>query len=211
MNVIFLILAEILLTIFAMRLCCGLRLLMVLNLFVISLFAPKLMTIFWYTTNIGAILYAFVLLQQMIIFKAEGMKWLKESVSYVFFWVIWMTVITQGVNFFPWDTEVTRAIDLLAKININVAVASFSALFFTQITMLALTIKLQKVNFWIRYIVVITICQAIDSLIFFYIAFKTIWELAIVWFFVKIAISLVLAPVVYLLKERAKVLYEQRN
>jgi uncharacterized integral membrane protein (TIGR00697 family) len=181
----------------------------VINLILISVFGAKLISIFGIITNVGNIFYAAVFFAGQLLVehygKNEGKKsvWLGFASLVLFVIVGQLTVRYAGI---PDASGASEAIATLFKFTPRIAAASMLAYLCAQSLNLWLYSRLRSKNkfgIWYRSIVSIFAGQAIDSLLFFSIAFwgtvpqSTFFETMLAGFVVKFVLGVISVPFLY--------------
>ncbi len=150
----------------------------VLNIILISIFGAKLVSIAGFTTNSGNIFYAAVFFAVQLLVerfgKEEGYKSIWLGVSSIIFFTIMSQFIVLVLGS-PETQAVNRAMETLFHVVPRVAIASLFGLVFSQavnIWLFTFIKSKSKAKFaWLRVNLSNLIGQALDSIIFFTIAF----------------------------------------
>ncbi|OGE32215.1 hypothetical protein A3C59_04225 [Candidatus Daviesbacteria bacterium RIFCSPHIGHO2_02_FULL_36_13] len=187
----------------------------ILNILLISVFGAKLIEIFGFTTNIGNVFYAAVFFAAQLLVEGYGKKeayntiWL-GVVSVVFFILMAQFVIfTIGI---PETRVVNSAIDDLFQAAPRVAIASIFAYIISQAVNISLFSYLKAKTggkyLYLRVNLTNIVGQAIDSLIFFSIAFfgvipfPTLVQVMLIGYGLKVFAGALSTPFFYLLDSK---------
>ncbi|MES2023852.1 MAG: queuosine precursor transporter [Patescibacteria group bacterium] len=149
-----------------------------INLILISVFGAKLVSVFGITTNVGNIFYAAVFLAAHILIEhygeKEGRKSFWVGLGATVFFVLMGQLTVQFIGSSA-SATVNQALNTLFTFAPRIFLASISAYFFAQKFNIwfygRLAQKSEKLPLWQRDIFSNILGQAIDSIIFFSIAF----------------------------------------
>jgi len=153
------------------------RLLVVLNMVLISVFAKKLISFGDYTSNIGNVFYAFAALLQSVVIVKYGKLYSWKILRAVLISVILVGLSGKAIatiDPIQGNEGVSSAINLIANTQFSVMAASFMANLIAITSFILIYDYLNvahKFNKVARYIISIAALQVIDSLVFFPIAF----------------------------------------
>lgn len=184
-----------------------LRTLIVSNMVLITLFAPKLISMFGYTTNLGVIFYATAMLAQMMIIHMYGREAALYTIRMVLFALLSVVSLMFVSSLLPvvsGNEEFSMAMKGVLQFPPQTLFASFFAFVIAQYAIVSCLEKRcsSSIATILKYLGVAVCAQAIDSSIFFPLAFGTImdmhdiWEMVYTGFIAKVAIMAVIGPVV---------------
>lgn len=149
-----------------------------LNILLVGVFGAKLAPLFGFVTNIGNVFYAAAFFATQLLVERYGKKEAQKSIwigacSVVFFMLMaQLTILTAGL---PATRGVNNAIDVLFAAAPRVALASFIAYVVSQTTNIWLFSFIRKKTegkqLYLRVNTANIVGQAIDSVLFFAIAF----------------------------------------
>lgn len=189
----------------------GLTAVITANLILVSIFAPKLLSIFGYTSNVGNIFYGSLFLATNLLIEQYGKKAGFKGIWVAFIANILFVTMGQFTMRFigdPQSSGVNEAIFSLFNNSPRIAAASiigyllvqnFNVWFYNFIKQ-----KTAGRYLWLRHGLSIVVAQFFDSLIFFSIAFYLIIptnlliEAMVIGFAIKAIIGLLSTPFIYL-------------
>ena len=181
---------------------------MTVNMLLITIFAPKLFTLFGLTTNIGTIMYSVVFPISFILDTKFGRKDTIKGLNMVMFNVSLFILLQTLLSLFP-VLQVNYHFgslinELISKSN-SVAVASLTAFYFSQLLFIIFVDKMKKYGWISIYIIASIIAQTADSLVFFPIAFnqlspEIIWNIFLDSMIIKMVLVLLYIPLLTKIK-----------
>lgn len=177
----------------------------VANLVMIPIVGSRLIDVFGYTTNAGNIFYAAVFLgfQQLLERNEES------PIIYVFIslisvsFIAMMTYLTMQV---PVSVYNTQAEPVFVNSENRIALASAIAYLLSATTMIWVYryLQVKRASLWLRAVGTQIAAQALDSIVFFTIAFvgivtySTVLEITLAGYLIKVIFSVISLPVLYL-------------
>lgn len=174
------------------------------NMIVVSAFGAQLVDLGFGVINVGTIVYASVVAMQYVIFQHAGAARFKEVLAATSIGVLVFPITMLMLMSLPAVTD-ANAYSAVFKSIRNVALPSFWAFFVSQV---ALYWALQKFHTrWFGYPLAILLCQTIDSLAFFLVAFaqNPMWpQLLVDGLITKVIVGLTFWPVVQYVVRKAK-------
>lgn len=179
------------------------RCFVVANMIGITIFAPKLMELGGYTTNIANIFYASVVLGVAVILVKYGLSHAIKTIASTLYALMVYVTLSYLLGSFPTVEGDTMAavIDPVTFSGIRIVGASFLAFFISNFTFINLLDRLKDSHIFLGYTLGIILLQAVDSIIFFPIAFGQSFnwhEFMIVGFMFKVIIGMIYFPVFYI-------------
>lgn len=183
------------------------------NLILVNTFGAKLipLSFFGFVTNIGNVFYAMAFFAIHVLLEHYGKKsaikavWIGSFLALFFIVMSKLTLISEGVVD---RVEINQAITNLFNNGIRLAIASivpFIAVQYFNIWLYDLLHQRHGKNYlWLRDSVTNILGEAMDSAIFFSIAFfnavpnQTLLEIMLVGFLLKIFVGLLGTPILYL-------------
>lgn len=181
-----------------------LRKLVVVNLMMVAMFAPKLMNIGGYVTNITSIMYAGAFAIQMILLQNYGRDKAYRTIESVAFSMAALFTLSYLIYVFPAVEDGHHFSEIMAAIVKNmthVIIASVTSFIIATVTMIEIYSALEAKNKVLAFVAGLTAGQAIDSLLFFAVAFHD-WptseqvEFIITGFVLKVIIGLIYVPLI---------------
>lgn len=182
----------------------------VLNILLISSFGAKLITLFGFTTNAGNIFFASVFIATHFLTehwgRREGYKtmWI-GLISLVFF--ILMGQLALSARGADQSVEVNQALEVVYKFSARIATASILSYLIVQYLNVTIYDTLHqaagKKLLWLRVFVATAIGQAVDSVLFFSLAFagavpqSILIQSILIGFSVKVGVGLISIPLLY--------------
>lgn len=171
----------------------------IVNMIAISIFGWLLVDTFWLIWNVWNIFYASVFLSTGITIMREGEEYAYKVTNMILYAMVMALALAllittvDGIN----QDGLTSHLHALIYPVPNLIVASWTAFYMSQGILILLSRKILK-NAWHMVILTILI-QFIDSLIFFPIAFGTLW-FSMIWdgFFIKWALAILSYPILLL-------------
>lgn len=187
------------------------------NMLLISLFAQKAITVFGITSNIGNIFYAAVIFTMTLLALQYGKKETLKSMHIIFGSMILFLVLSQFVIFFPAivGEEEPGELTSIAQTNVQFVVAAFLA-FYTSSGLNAYLMGSKKFV-WYKKIISNISAQAVDSVVFFPIAFYNLMPFRqmvyfmIGGFILKSILNVIDTPLVKLFNEDAEPILERSD
>ncbi len=180
------------------------------NLALITAFGAKTVAIFGYTTNSGNIFYAAVVYAIYLLIEFYGGSVARRSIwisacSIVFFVVFAQFVVSLGGT--SESAQADQAMHVLFQFIPRVAIASVLAFIVSQRSNIFVYESLRKrflgQKLWLRNIVGVLFSQALDSALFFSIAFwgflptAVLLEIMLTGFIAKAVIGILSTPFLY--------------
>ena len=169
----------------------------------IALFAPYLVDVFGMTTNIGCLFYAGVVASQCLVMERWGLNIAREEIAttYMRLAAVFAACAVIGVlPVVPGNEAFAESAKLIARFQTSVVIAAFIAFALSQLTLLLLYPKLRRVFGPTGALVLgMVACQAVDSPVFFTVAFPhdpDLIEFIIKGFLAKVLFGVALMPVV---------------
>ncbi|MBI5456878.1 queuosine precursor transporter [Candidatus Kaiserbacteria bacterium] len=191
----------------------GLVLAMAVNLILVSTFAPKLVTVFGFVSNVGNIFYGSLFIAANILVERYGTKAAFTAIWMSFAGNIFFVVMSQFALRFIGETQSLATNDAISTVFASAprtALASVVAYLLVQHFNVWLysfvKAKTGERLLWLRHISSTTTSQLLDSVIFFSIAFYAVIpnnilvEAMIVGFVLKTAIGVVGTPLLYFVR-----------
>jgi len=149
----------------------------VINMILITAFAPKLFSAVGLTSNIGNIFYAAVALIQALILRMYGKEEALKTIPMTLFALSAFIFLSESLSMYPAIGPAAEYIDKVADSAIGVVAASFLAFAIGQyvyVTVFSwIRAKYQK-N--VAYLPSVICLQVVDSFIFFPLAFGSQWD-----------------------------------
>jgi uncharacterized PurR-regulated membrane protein YhhQ (DUF165 family) len=180
-----------------------LRLLMIVNMMLITIFAPLMVTIGGVSVNSTAILYASVMVAQIIILERFGIEEANQTIYHVLYAIVLAIVTIIIVALIPAHTPIwDDTFEFLAKYPQR-AVAAVMAFWLAQSIAVAMY-QSTCVMLWsvfARMVAVMSVAQVIDSVVFYptvllgRVSVERMLEVAVVGFSIKMVIGFVLLSV----------------
>lgn len=181
------------------------------NLFFISIFGAKLVSFYGLTTNAGNVFYACIFFATYLLIEHYGAKEARQSIWLGFLGVTLFVIMSQvmvSLEGAKLSVAANNAILTLFELAPRIAFASIISFIITQYFNIWLYATLRQKTgrkfLWARATAAIFSAQAIDSILFFLIAFagtmpiseltQTLW----VGYSLKVAVGLVSIPLLYL-------------
>lgn len=182
-----------------------LRALVVLNMVLIMVFAPYLISFGDVVVNIGVVFYATVMGLQAYLLLNYGKDAAVETINkltYVLFTLLSICFFIQYLPVLPGNEEVAQAIKLLTNYSVLTLFGAFFAFILEQLTLVYIYTKL-KFHRLLNIFLALVLAQLVDSLFFFGIAFydnPNLMELIISGWLVKVALHIITFPVLLISK-----------
>jgi uncharacterized integral membrane protein (TIGR00697 family) len=180
----------------------------------ISVVGGQMMTVFGFHTNIGNAQYAGVILAHAVIAERYGIRHAQESVFVTFVTLILLFFpLTQLSRFYPImpdNASYAGHLHFVLNISARVIVASFVAYYAVNWTFVWLYDRWRNRSVWIKYVANAVLAQALDSVLFFSIAFigildnRILIEVAVTGFVVKSAMAVMSAPLMMWVTARTR-------
>ena len=175
-----------------------------INMVMISMFAPLLVGVGQYTTNIGNVFYSSVVCGQCILLEVRGPAGARRSipqVNIVMVILFAMCWVMGRVPTVPGNEAFVEAARTVAYHSMKVVSASFAAFFLSQQIIIRTWIRLRRSHGPVVAAVIAScVCQAVDTPVFFTITFwgelspSQIAEFASVGFLFKCVLAVALVP-----------------
>jgi uncharacterized integral membrane protein (TIGR00697 family) len=176
----------------------------IVNLFLVSIFGAKLITIGAFTTNVGNIFYAGVFFATYLLIEHYGVAAARTSIYLGLFGLASLVITTPFVLLLtdPAILPLRGGLEVISRI----AVASLFAFLLAQQLNVWLYTRLQEAypeKIWLRGAVAIVAAQFVDSVLFFWIAFGETIPSAVVFdtmlggFLLKVFIGFLSIPLIY--------------
>ena len=176
------------------------------NMVLITVFAPYLIEVFGFVTNIGAVLYAGVVASQIVILERWGPLAARDVLPMVYPRLVMMFAVCSFLSLLPvvpGNEEFASAAHVVATHQLSVVVACFAAFALSQMVLVMTYGYIRRAVGQIGAVVLgMVLCQAVDSPIFFGVAFYDMAPADLVTFIatgwmVKCVIGLVLTPAIF--------------
>lgn len=182
------------------------RAIIVINMVLISLFAPLLIGYAGFVSNVGNIFYATVVGLQMYILMHYGKKEATETINKIVFVLFTLSGIYLGLNLlhcFPVPEGFCSSVKLLTNQSPLTLLVAVFAFIIGQLSLIkSYEIFTKKINSNILCaFFAIVVAQFVDSVVFFGIAFNDFFgllQIMIVGFVFKVLLALVTLPVLKL-------------
>lgn len=187
----------------------GLIIFYVVNIILSQLFVKLPIQIFGFTTIFGSIMFSVLFLSTDIITEHYGKKSGYQTVKIGVLTLIFFLIILQGALFFAPDSEILEAYKTLFGSQWRVVIADLliSYLIFQRLD-ITIYDKIHKLTgdkfLWLRNLGSTIISQTFTAILFFQIAFigiigqALLWEIIFTGLVMKIAISFLDTPFIYL-------------
>lgn len=152
-----------------------LRKLMLVQMILISLFAPKLFDIAGFQSNVGSVFYATVFAAQVIVARRWSMAlamenvWTVLGIMLVFYMLVGVLGLMPAAN--DHDAIFTRAVSEITSMSLVNSFAALGAFVSAQFAMLAVLGRFKQ---WWAVPLAVVFGQVIDSAIFYPIVFHTL-------------------------------------
>lgn len=187
-----------------------LRKIIVVQMILVALFAPKLFVIAGFQSNVASIFYATVFTAQLVVAKRWGTALAMENVwtvlgsMLIFYALIGILGVMPAAN--EHDAVFTRVLYEISALTPLNAIASLGSFLVAQLVMLGV---LQRFTMkWVAAPLAVVLGQAVDSAIFYPIVFDRLpfeitTQIAIDGFLTKIAVAVALIPAyLYAVRQR---------
>jgi uncharacterized integral membrane protein (TIGR00697 family) len=186
----------------------------VVNLILISVIGSKLVTVFGFVTNTGNAFYASVFFATYLLLEhgrdgsgvKDGIRAILIGVVSIFFFTV-MSQLAVAIVSIPETASVSSAMSLLFGAVPRITLASLTAYAVAQSMNVWLYFMFDEAfeqkRLWLRVFSAIIIAQAVDSLLFFSIAFlgvvpfETVLESMATGYFLKVGIGAISIPLLY--------------
>lgn len=181
------------------------------NLLMVSIFGSKLISVGGQVTNMGNVFYAMAFFAIYLLLEygdrtvASRVIW-TGTVSLILFSVL--SQIALFVSGTSSSTDVSVALDTVFSNSLHIAFASLSAFIVAQVVNSTAYMYLKELmherHLWLRLSLAIVVVQAIDSVIFFSIAFfgtlsaDALMHVMLTGYALKVTIGLVTIPMFYM-------------
>ena len=181
----------------------ALRKFVIVNMTLILLFAPKLTLFFGHESNVANLFYAAVVVAQVAIAEWGGAGLARESTRLALASVVLVASLVGALAAVPavGDQHVTDAIRTLAPQSLVTLGASLCAFAATNAALIAVVGRARGLPILARFALAVAAAQAVDSAVFFPVAFSqhgagAVLEMAVTGFAVKTAVGVALLPAV---------------
>ena len=175
-----------------------------INMVMISMFAPMLVGIGQFETNIGNVFYSSVVCAQCVLLELRGPTGARRSipqVNMVMVILFAMCWVMGRVPTVPGNEAFVEAARTVAHHSMKVVSASFAAFFLSQQVMIRAWVRLRRRHGPVISAVIASFaCQAVDTPVFFTVAFwgelspSQIAEFASVGFLFKCTLAVAFIP-----------------
>lgn len=167
------------------------RWLVAINMILVSVLGSKLLTVAGNTTNIANVYYATVVVAQAFIYRLYGEKAALDTIRMTYFALISAVALMYLTSLFPTvpgNEEAAFAVDIMSFSSFQIVLASFVAF------MLGQTVLVHMLRHTNDAALAVFFTQAIDSIVFFPLAFydlpvQTIITFMLSGLFFKILVS----------------------
>jgi len=182
----------------------------VVNLLLITTLGGKLVDFLGFTTNVGNIFYASIYLATYMLIEYNGASaayrgmWIGASAVFLF---ILLAQLATSMTAAPEARELDNAIHTVFQESLRISMASIFAFVMAQSVNIWLYQTLRKKTktafFWMRVAVSSIVAQAVDSVLFFFIAFaeviplKSLATALLAGYALKVLFSLFAIPFLY--------------
>jgi uncharacterized integral membrane protein (TIGR00697 family) len=163
----------------------------------ITVYGGVMVEVFGYSTNVGALCYASVLVAQFLLMEKHGWAKGANAALTIFGALMMFFLFTIGLSAMLGGSPLDTAYSLVIKNSHSFATASFVAFWLGQGVFVAVYKLLENKSVLCRYAIPMICAQIADTVVFFPIAFSmhpNMLEIAITGCFFKIAISLLVIP-----------------
>ena len=177
------------------------------NMILIALFAPYLVEVGGLVTNVGTVFYAGVVASMCVVIERFGPLVARDAIpkTYIRLLMIFTAcAIIERLPVVEGNEAFAAAAKLVAGHQARVVAASFIAFFLSQMVLVIAYPKIRQ-RFGAALAVAggTVLCQAVDSPVFFGVAFSdsgfsAMLNLVVTGFLVKIGVAVVLAPAVFI-------------
>lgn len=180
------------------------------NMAMIVIFAPFMITILGYQTNIGSIFYAAVVAGQIFVLERWGPLSARESMPLIYLRlvaILFTCMAIQALPVVPGNETFAEAAKLVSRQQSRVVVAAFSAFALSQLALILTYPYCRRTcGPLVAAFVGMIVCQLIDSPVFYIIAFygspdianTTLLSMILVGFTAKVFFGALLMPAVFL-------------
>lgn len=177
------------------------------NMILIAIFAPYLVSFMGLNTNVGSIFYATVVASQILVIERWGPKIARDSLPGVYMrllLVFGVCTVLHSLPTVPGNEEFSGAVRTITNQQVDVVVASFAAFALSQLILIVTYQNIRrKVGKLLAMVIVTIVCQSVDSPVFYTIAFHNQPEVThLAWFALeslvwKITLGLFYIPAIY--------------
>ena len=175
-----------------------LQLLSMLNMVLITLFGGVLFSWADYSTNCGNVWYADVMLTQWLVMRRFGWRNGLRAAASTFVGLLMLLLITAVLQTQLSDSPLDTAYGMVIDASRDFTVASFMAFWLGQGVLITIYRACDARPLWLCYGVAIAAAQAVDSAVFFPIAFSSfdisLLHAAAAGFVVKVGLGLLAIP-----------------
>lgn len=191
----------------------GLFALIAANIILCNIQVAKTIELFGFTVTLGNILYGSIFLSTDLLSEFFGKKEARQGVIIGFFFMLFMTVVMQLALFFVPTEEglvVHEALTVIFSVMPRIAAGSLAAYLVSQLhdvwAFNFWKIKTGGKKLWLRNNLSTLVSQAIDSLIFCFIAFwgmeqSILIEIIITTYIMKVFVAIADTPFIYIAKK----------
>ena len=183
---------------------------MAVNIFIITIFGAKLVTVFGLTTNAGNVFYACVFLGTHFFIERYGKQAALNSIWLVVSFTLFFVALTQlAVHYIgnPASDNVNNAVSTLFSFSLRVTAGSIIAFIFAQFANISvydwINTKTKGKFLWLRSNGANILSQLIDSILFFSIVFfdlpgQLLIQAILAGWLIKSLVVLIGTPFLYL-------------
>ena len=177
------------------------------NMVLIVLFAPYLIEVGGLVTNIGTVFYASVVASMCVVIERFGPRVAKDAIPNTYIRLLIIFAACYAISLLPvvdGNEGFAAAAKIISRHNLIIVTASFAAFALSQIVLVIAYPKLRAHYGPAAAVAIGTVlCQAVDSPVFFGVAFYnqcpySYMTLAVTGFLVKVLFGAVLYPAVLL-------------
>ena len=183
-----------------------LQLLTLLNMVLITLFGGVLFNWAGYTTNCGNVWYADVMLTQWLVMRRFGWRNGLRAAANTFAGLLMLLLMAASLQAALSDSALDTAYGMVIDASRDFTVASFMAFWLGQGVLLSIYRAYETRPIWLCYGVAIVAAQAVDSAVFFPVAFNSfdisLLNAALAGFAVKIGLGLLAMPLLSRINQR---------
>ena len=179
---------------------CWLHGLSILNMLLITMFSARLIQVGPLISNLGCLWYATVFAVQLIVFRRGGYEASRELVGVLYFTLIGFLLIVQVAPLVTPYGPTGGMLEIMATRSLRVTAASLLAFGCGQGVLVEIWRHTKINSFATRYLLAVVAGQAVDSLIFFWVAFGLAgarWRIGVDGFLLKLIFGLCFAPLVW--------------
>ena len=185
-----------------------LQMLTLLNMVLITLFGGVLFNWAGYTTNCGNVWYADVMLSQWLVMRRFGWRNGLRAATNTFAGLLMLLLMAAALQAALSKSMLDTAYGIVIDASRDFTVASFVAFWLGQGVFIAIYRATDRRSLWLCYAAAMVAAQAVDSAIFFPIAFGSfgisLLNAALAGFAVKIGLGLLAMPALVRLNHKGK-------